>query len=193
MSNAQMTTNDSYEEVIIAGFGGQGILLAGRLLAQTAMKRGLEVTFMPSYGAEIRGGTSNCAVIVADEPIASPIVSKPDSLIVMNKASLNKFALRIKAGGLLVMNSSLIDSEPQLDDSIEILAVPADDVAVELGNPKSANMVALGAYLQKRGLFSPDAAAACLAEILAKRYHQTLPVNTEALRRGAEFAETNNA
>ena len=189
MSNAQMTTNDSYEEVIIAGFGGQGILLAGKLLAQTAMKAGKEVTYMPAYGAEVRGGTSNCAVIVADEPIASPIVSKPDSLIVMNKASLNKFAPRLKTGGLLVMNSSLIDSKPQLDDTIEIIAVPADELAVELGNKKAANMVAIGAYLQKRGHLAPDAAAEALPDVLAKRYHQTLPVNTEALRRGAEFAK----
>ena len=184
-----MTTNDSYEEVIIAGFGGQGILLAGRLLAQTAMKRGLEVTFMPSYGAEIRGGTSNCAVIVADESIASPIVSKPDSLIVMNKASLNKFAPRLKNGGLLVMNSSLIDSKPQLDKTVEIIAVPADELAIELGSRKAANMVAIGAYLQKRGHLTPDAAAEALPDVLAKRYHQTLPVNTEALRRGAEFVK----
>ncbi len=189
MSNAEMTTNDSYEEVIIAGFGGQGILLAGRLLAQMAMKAGKEVTFMPSYGAEIRGGTSNCAVIVADESIASPIVSKPDSLIVMNKASLNKFAPRLKNGGLLVMNSSLIDSKPQLDDTIEIIAVPADELAVELGNQKAANMVAIGAYLQKRGHLTPDAAAEALPDVLAKRYHQTLPLNTEALRRGAEFVK----
>jgi 2-oxoglutarate ferredoxin oxidoreductase subunit gamma len=191
MSNAQMTTNDSYEKVIIAGFGGQGILLAGKLLAQTAMKRGLEVTFMPAYGAEVRGGTSNCAVIAADEPIASPIVSKPDSLIVMNKASLNKFAPRLKKGGLLVMNSSLIDSKPQLDKTIEIIAVPADDLAVELGSRKAANMVAIGAYLQKRGHLAPEAAAKALPNVLARRYHQTLPLNTEALRRGAEFAKNN--
>jgi 2-oxoglutarate ferredoxin oxidoreductase subunit gamma len=189
MSNAQMTTNESYEEVIIAGFGGQGILLAGRLLAQTAMKRGLEVTFMPSYGAEVRGGTANCMVIIADEPIACPVVADPDSLIVMNKASLNKFAPRLKKGGLLVMNSSLIDSKPQLDDTIDIIAVPADDLAVELGNKKAANMVAIGAYLQKRGHLAPDAAAEALPDVLAKRYHQTLPVNTEALRRGAEFVK----
>ena len=184
-----MTTNDFYEEVIIAGFGGQGILLAGRLLAQTAMKAGKEVTFMPAYGAEVRGGTSNCAVIVADEPIASPIVSKPNSLIAMNKASLNKFAPRLKNGGLLVMNSSLIDSKPQLDDTIEIIAVPADELAVELGNRKAANMVAIGAYLQKRGHLAPDAAAEALPDVLAKRYHQTLPVNAKALRRGAEFTK----
>ena len=184
-----MTKSCFYEDVIIAGFGGQGIILAGKLLAQTAMKRGLEVTYMPSYGAEVRGGTANCMVIVADEPIASPLVNKPNSLIVMNKASLNKFASRLKTGGLLVMNSSLINIRPQLDETIEILEVPADEIAVELGSQKSANMVALGAYLQKRCIFGPDAAAACLPDVLAKRYHQTLPVNTEALRRGAEFAE----
>jgi len=184
-----MPTNGFYEEVIIAGFGGQGIILAGKLLAQTAMKRGLEVTYMPSYGAEVRGGTANCMVIIADEPIASPLVDRPDSLIVMNKASLNKFTPRLKNGGLLVMNSSLIDTKPKLDDSIEIIAVPADEIAVELGEKRAANMVAIGAYLQKRGSLSPDAAAACLAETIAKRYHKTLPVNTEALHRGAEFAK----
>jgi len=185
------TKDKFYEEVIIAGFGGQGIILAGKLLAQTAMKAGKEVTFMPAYGAEVRGGTSNCTVIIADEPIASPIVSKPHSLIIMNKASLNKFGPRLKDGGLMVMNSSLIDEEPQLADSADLLAVPANDIAVELGNVKAANMVALGAYLQRKGIFSADSAAKCLADVLAKRYHKTLPVNTEALRRGAEFAARN--
>ena len=198
-----MTANGFYEEIIIAGFGGQGIMLTGRLLAQTAMEAGKEVTYMPSYGAEVRGGTANCMVIIADEPIACPVVGKPDSLIVMNKASLNKFAPRLKTGGLLIMNSSLIDTEPQLQGTSErvpilqklrkmgsqIIAVPADEVAVELGSPKSANMVALGAYLQKRGYFTPDAAAQALPDVLAKRYHKTLPVNTEALRRGGEFAK----
>jgi len=192
----KMKEDGFYEGVIIAGFGGQGIILAGRLLAQTAMKAGKEVTFMPAYGAEVRGGTSNCTVIVADEPIASPLVSKPNSLIIMNKASLNKFAPRLKDGGLLVMNSSLIDPAAflrkqeagELADSIDVFKVPANDIAVELGNVKTANMVAVGAYLQRKGIFSADAAAECLADVLAKRYHKTLPVNTEALRRGAEFA-----
>jgi len=191
MTNIECQVSN-YEEVIIAGFGGQGIILAGRLLAQTAMKAGKEVTYMPSYGAEVRGGTANCMVVIADEPIASPLVSSCDSLIAMNKASLNKFAGRIKSGGLLVMNSSLIDGEPELDKTIEILAVPADDIAAELGSGKSANMVALGAYLQKRRIFSADAAAESLAETIAKRYHQTLPVNTEALHRGAEFVNRNS-
>jgi 2-oxoglutarate ferredoxin oxidoreductase subunit gamma len=185
----RMTANGFYEEIIIAGFGGQGIMLTGKLLAQTAMEAGKEVTYMPSYGAEVRGGTANCMVVIAEEKIACPVVGKPDSLIVLNKASLNKFGPRLKNGGLLIMNSSLIDTGPQLDDSIEIITVPADELAVELGSPKSANMVAMGAYLQKRGQFTADEAAQALPEVLARRYHKTLPVNTEALRRGAEFAK----
>jgi 2-oxoglutarate ferredoxin oxidoreductase subunit gamma len=184
-----MTSNGFYEEIIIAGFGGQGIMLAGKLLAQTAMRAGKEVTYMPSYGAEVRGGTANCMVVIAEKEIACPVVGRPDSLIVMNKASLNKFAGRLKNGGLLIMNSSLIDSEPQLDDSVEIVAVPADELAVELGSHRSANMVAIGAYLQKRGCLTPDAAAQALPEAIARRYHKTLPVNIKALHKGGEFAE----
>jgi len=148
-----MEANGFYEEVIIAGFGGQGIILAGRLLAQTAMKAGKEVTFMPAYGAEVRGGTANCMVVIAGEPVASPLVSNPDSLIVMNKASLHKFGSRVKGGGLLVMNSSLVDEEPELNEGVSVLKIPANELAVELGSARSANMVALGAYLQTRRLF----------------------------------------
>ncbi|MHC4647153.1 MAG: 2-oxoacid:acceptor oxidoreductase family protein [Planctomycetota bacterium] len=145
-----MTTNNLREEVIIAGFGGQGIILAGRLLAQTGMRAGKEVTFIPSYGAEMRGGTANCMVILADEPIACPLVANPNSLIAMNKASQHKFAPRLKAGGLLVMNTSLIDEPAQSADTIEILAVPVNDLAVKLGSVRAANMVALGANRRLR-------------------------------------------
>ncbi|MHC4474401.1 MAG: 2-oxoacid:acceptor oxidoreductase family protein [Planctomycetota bacterium] len=182
------TSDGFYEEVVIAGFGGQGIILVGRLLAQTAMKAGKEVTYMPAYGAEVRGGTANCMVVMADEPIACPIVGRPHSLIVMNKASLHKFGPRLKDNGLLIYNSSLIDEQPQAHDGADILALPANDLAVELGSVRSANMVALGAYLQKKGIFGHGAAARCLPDVLAKRYHQTLGVNTQALQRGAEFA-----
>ena len=185
-----MTVIGFYEEVTIAGFGGQGIIMAGRLLAHIAMKAGKEVTCMPSYGAEMRGGTANSMVIISDKPIASPIVSNPNSAIVMNKASLTKFGPKIKPGGLLVMNSSLIDEQPALDETIDIVAIPADEIAVEIGNSKSANMVILGAYLQKKGFSSPQAASQSLPEVLAKRYHKTLPVNTEALRKGGQFVST---
>lgn len=184
-----MVTNGLYEEVIMAGFGGQGVMLAGKLLAQTGMCAGKEVTYMPSYGAEVRGGTANCMVVIADEPIACPVVSRPNSVIVMNKASLEKFAPRVQSGGLIILNSSLISGEPSVDADIEVVAVPMDDIAVELGSPKSANMVGLGAYLEKRGLLSADDAGRALPGVLAKRYHNTLPVNIAALNRGAEFTK----
>jgi 2-oxoglutarate ferredoxin oxidoreductase subunit gamma len=182
------TADKLYEGVIIAGFGGQGIILAGRLLAQTAMNAGKEVTYIPAYGAEVRGGTSNCTVVIADEPVACPIIDHPDSLIVMNKASLDKFAPQLKKNGLLIYNSSLINDVSTLEQNIDALAVPADEIAVRLGSQKAANMVMLGASLQARGLFSVEAAAAALAEALAQRYHKTIPLNTNALQAGAKIA-----
>jgi 2-oxoglutarate ferredoxin oxidoreductase subunit gamma len=184
----QATKTDIYEEVIIAGFGGQGIILAGKLLAQTAMLSGMETTYMPSYGAEMRGGTANSMVIIADSPVASPMVTRPTSLIVMNKASANKFASRVKPNGLMVYNSSLIDEIGQIDGSIDALAVPADDIAVELGNLRIANMVMVGAYLARKGLLAVEQAAQALPHVLAERYHKTLPINIEAMHKGAELA-----
>ena len=184
-----MTTKSFYEEIIIAGFGGQGIMLAGKVLAQTAMKSGKEVTYMQSYSAEVRGGTANCMIVIADEPIACPIVSNPNTLIAMNKASLNKFVPCLKKDGLLIVNSSLIKEPPELPGTIEILEIPADSIAIELGSPRSANMAALGAYLQKRQLFSIEAAADCLATVIDRQYHKTIPANAKALHKGAEFVK----
>jgi 2-oxoglutarate ferredoxin oxidoreductase subunit gamma len=193
LQGCRMSENHFYEKIIVAGFGGQGIILAGKLLAQTAMEAGREVTYMPSYGAEVRGGTANCMVVIADEPIGSPLVSNPDSLIVMNKASLQKFAPRVKDGGLLMYNSSLVDKEDiqEFKTNGPMVAIPANELAVEFGNVKAANMVAIGAFLQKRGLFGPDAAAKSLSKVLAKRYHKTLPLNTKALYGGAEYIKSN--
>jgi 2-oxoglutarate ferredoxin oxidoreductase subunit gamma len=181
------TQNGLYEEVIIAGFGGQGIILVGKLLAQAAMQAGIEITFMPSYGAEVRGGTANCMVIMSSQPIPCPVVSRPHSLIAMNNASVNKFGPRLQSGGLLIFNSSLTEGEPQVGDDIEVVPVPADEMAAELGSPKSSNMVMLGAYLQKRGYLTPDDAAKALPDVLAARYHNTLATNAKALHLGAEF------
>jgi 2-oxoglutarate ferredoxin oxidoreductase subunit gamma len=177
-----------YEELVIAGFGGQGIVLAGKLLAQTAMRAGLEVTYMPSYGAEVRGGTANCMVIVSSQPIACPVVSAPNSLVICNKASLSKFAPRLKRGGLLIFNNSLIQSVDCAPDGVEVIGVPAEEIAIESGSPKCANMVMLGAYLGKRAHLTPRQAAEALPDVLAERHHKTIPMNAEALRRGAECA-----
>jgi 2-oxoglutarate ferredoxin oxidoreductase subunit gamma len=181
--------NNHCEQVVISGFGGQGIILVGKLLAQTAMKAGKEITCMPAYGAEVRGGTANCVLVIADSPISSPVIDKPDTVIAMNKASVDKFAPKIKSGGLLVINSSLVDESPKFDDSIRVVKIPADHIAIELGSVKVANMVALGAYLQKCGLFSSEDAAECLPDVLAERYHVTIPLNKKALQKGAQFAK----
>lgn len=184
-----MKKNGGCQQVVIAGFGGQGIILAGKLLAQAAMKAGKEVTYMPSYGAEVRGGTANCMVVIADRPISSPVIDSPDTVIAMNKASLDKFAPKLKKGGLLIINSSLADQTPKLDDSIDVINLPADKIAKELGSTKVANMVALGAYLQKSRLFGVKVAGDCLADVLAERYHVTIPLNKKALQQGAEFVK----
>jgi 2-oxoglutarate ferredoxin oxidoreductase subunit gamma len=181
------TPNALYEEVVIAGFGGQGIILAGRLLAQVAMKAGMEVTYMPSYGAEVRGGTANCMVTMSSEPIASPVVGAPNALVICNKASLSKFAPRLQPGGVLIFNRSLIPEVNSAPEGVEIIGVPAEELAIEAGSPKSANMVMLGAYLGKRGHLSADQAAESLPDVLAPRHYNMIPINADALRRGANY------
>lgn len=183
-----MSQNNFHTELLIAGFGGQGIMLSGKLLAQAAMISNFEVTYMPSYGAEVRGGTANCMVVISDEPIGSPLVTHPDSLIIMNKVSINKFLPLLKPSGLLIFNSSMIKEHPIRPD-IEIIPVPADEIAMELNSPKSANMVAVGAYLQKLSIITPDTAAQSLTGVLAKRYHKTIPVNQQAIQRGAQYVQ----
>jgi 2-oxoglutarate ferredoxin oxidoreductase subunit gamma len=190
-----------YEELIISGFGGQGVLVAGKLLARAAMEQGRQVTYMPSYGPEVRGGTANCMVVIADEPVACPIVAQPDALIAMNQASVDRFGPKLKPGGLLVLNRSMIQNLPGKGDcppssrglsplhrnDIEIVAVPADELAIQLGSPRSANMAALGAYLQRRGIMSPETVGQCLTLTLAKRHHDTIAVNQQAINAGARF------
>ncbi len=180
-----MATERLYEEMVLAGFGGQGIVMAGKLLAQAAMRAGLEVTYMPSYGAEVRGGTANCMVVVSNRPIACPVVSAPNSLVICNKASLGKFAPRLRSGGLLIFNSSLIANVHSVPEGVEVVGVPAEEIAIAAGSPKSANMVMLGAYLGKRGILSPEQAANSLPDVLAARHQKMIPVNAEALRQGA--------
>lgn len=183
-----MIAQGLFEEIVIAGFGGQGVILIGKLLSQSAMVAGHQVIYMPAYGPEVRGGTANCMVVISDEPIASPVVSTPSAVIAMNKASMERFCPKMQTNGLLVMNRSMIEIEPPRDD-IDVLPIPADDLARELGSPKSANMVALGAYVAKRKILDPDQVTQNLSKVLAKRYHQTIPTNQKALLRGAEFAK----
>ncbi|MCP4454686.1 MAG: 2-oxoacid:ferredoxin oxidoreductase subunit gamma [Planctomycetes bacterium] len=175
------------ESMIIAGFGGQGVIFSGKLLAQTAMRAHKEVTLIPAYGAEVRGGTSNCTVIIDEAPIASPIVASPTALIIMNKASLAKFAHRLRPGGILIYNSSLIDAPPDLPETDTVVPIPADELAIELGNQKVANMIMLGAYARLCRVMELTDVTDALPEVLAARYHSTLDTNAAALKKGADF------
>ncbi|MBI5026376.1 MAG: 2-oxoacid:acceptor oxidoreductase family protein [Nitrospirae bacterium] len=175
--------------LIIAGFGGQGILFIGRLLAHAAMLTGKEVTWFPSYGAEIRGGTANCTVIISDEMVASPVIQKPDALIIMNKASLEKFENRLKTGGLLIMNQSLIKTAPQRSD-IEVIAVKANDIAEEIGDSRVANVVMLGVLIGKTGIPDVDITLRALREIIPEQKQSMLTVNENALKRGIKEVDS---
>jgi len=176
------------ESIISAGFGGQGIMLLGKLLSFSALKKKKQVTWMPSYGAEVRGGTAHSMVIISDEPIASPIVINPTTCIVMNRPSFIKFKDRINKGGLFIINSSLIKDKFD-KKGVTILKIPATDIASELGNIKAANMVILGAYLKKSGLFSLETASSCLKDIFAYKDNKIIELNKRALKKGWDLVD----
>ena len=173
------------QEVIISGFGGQGVIKAGVLLATTAMTENKHCTHFPSYGAEMRGGTANCSVIVSTDEIASPIINEPDTVIAMNEPSLDKFEPRLKKGGLLIYNSSLISKKPSRSD-IEIIAVPANEIAERIGTTKCANMVVMGTYAAKTNAVSIDAIKASLSVVFAGK-DKFLNINKSALDEGAQL------
>jgi 2-oxoglutarate ferredoxin oxidoreductase subunit gamma len=177
-----------YEGVFFAGFGGQGIILAGKILCLAAMEEGKHVSHIPSYGAEMRGGTANCSVVVSDDEIASPLVPRPSVCIVMNKPSLLKFQSIVRPGGLLIWNESLIDIAPDRSD-IEVLAVHANEIAESAGSYRSANMVMLGALLKRRpGLTSMKAVLAVLNDAVSARHRELNETNRKALAGGYERA-----
>lgn len=170
--------------IIISGFGGQGSLFAGQALAYAGMDAGLHVTWIPSYGPEMRGGTAHCTVILSDEPIGSPLVSRPDIAIVMNLPSMDRYEPLVQPGGLLVVNSSLVD-RPATRDDIRAIRIPANDIADELGDRRLANVVMLGAMLAETGLLPLEAIEQALEAHLPERHRQLLEANREALHRGA--------
>lgn len=175
-------------EILIAGFGGQGVLFAGQVLAYAAMDNGREVTWIPSYGPEMRGGTANCTVIIADEDIGSPLVLNPKAAIVLNLPSLDKYERLVQSGGVLVANASLINRGPSRTD-IKSVFIPANEIAESLGNKRLMNMVALGALLGAMPVLSLDAIKQALKDHLPERHRNLLPENYQALRQGAEFAQ----
>jgi 2-oxoglutarate ferredoxin oxidoreductase subunit gamma len=173
-------------EIMIAGFGGQGVLFAGQVLAYAAMDNGKEVTWIPSYGPEMRGGTANCTVIISDEEIGSPLVRNPRGVIAMNLPSLDKYEPMLIEGGSLIVNSSLVNRSIERDD-VQYVLIPANEIAESLGDKRMTNIVMVGALLAKIPVLSIEAIEKALEDHLPERHKKLLPLNFQALRAGDEF------
>lgn len=172
-------------DVIMAGFGGQGILLIGKMLAYAGMREGKEVSWLPSYGPEMRGGTANCTVVISDRPVGSPVIQSPRAVVAMNLPSLDKFEADVRTGGLLLINTSLIERKSTRTD-VNIIEVPANQIANELGNRRGANMVALGAYLGATDAVSVDGIVEVIRETFAAK-PGVVDININALHRGHDI------
>lgn len=181
-----MSTN--IERIILAGFGGQGILFLGKVLAEVGMHSGKHVSWIPSYGPEMRGGTANCTVVISENPIASPMVTIPDTVIALNKPSVAKFSPRIKGGGMLMYNSSLIERQEFRDD-IRLVEIPASEIADDLGNPRVANMVMAGAYATYSKVITYDDLVRLLPSLLPAKKKELIEINMAAVERGYSFVK----
>jgi len=175
-------------EVMFAGFGGQGILLSAKILAYAAMEEGYEVVWIPSYGPEMRGGTAYCMVIISDRPIGSPIIRNPQHLVAMNLPSLEKFAPVVKPGGVVLINSSLIPARSGRDDVDEI-SVPVNELAQEAGSIRSANIVALSAFVARSKILDFDRLRMCVEKEFGKK-KALIPINLKAVEAGRKAAES---
>ena len=175
------------QEIIISGFGGQGTLFAGQLLAYAAMDSGYHVTWIPSYGPEMRGGKARCTVVVSDEAIGSPLVRRPGAAVVLNIPSMEAFEPAVKPSGVLVVNSSLVPQKSERTD-LDLFYVPASDMATEMGNVRIANVICLGALVQATGVVSLEAIEQALDDHLPERHRKLLGLNKEALSKGAALA-----
>ncbi len=173
-------------EIIISGFGGQGVLFAGQLLAYAAMDEGHHVTWIPSYGPEMRGGTANCTVIISDQEIGSPLVKHPSAVIAMNLPSLDKYEESMVPGGLLVVNASIVNRAPVRADLRKVM-VPGNEIAEAAGDRRMTNMVLLGALLANLPILPLEAVERALEAHLPARHHRLLPLNYQCLRKGAEY------
>jgi len=174
------------KKIVFSGFGGQGVLMMGYVLAVSAMKDGLDVTYLPTYGAEVRGGTANCTVAISDEEIFSPVASKVDYAVIMNRPSLVKYEGMVKPGGVIFLNSNLIDTLPTRED-VDVVKVPANDIAKELGSDRTINMIMLGALVGKTGITTQDSLMNGLAEIVKAKNPAMMELNRKGMDRGVEY------
>jgi 2-oxoglutarate ferredoxin oxidoreductase subunit gamma len=176
------------EEIIIAGFGGQGVMSMGQLLAYAGMLEGKGVSWLPSYGPEQRGGTANCAVVISDEPVGSPLVTMPSTAIVLNNPSFDKFEPKVRPGGLLIINSSLVVRN-SVRMNLKIIELTATDIANDLGNARVANMILLGAFLEQTKIVTEDSVIESLKKVLSEDKHHLLDINKQALKKGASLVK----
>ncbi|MFC1704216.1 2-oxoacid:acceptor oxidoreductase family protein [Candidatus Omnitrophota bacterium] len=179
------------EDIIFAGFGGQGIMLMGKILARAALLENKAVTWLPSYGAEVRGGTAHCMIKISDKLIASPFIEYPDTFCAMNQPSLNKFTARIKNKGLLIINSSLAKKIPRRKN-VRIFSVPLTDIAVGLGNIRVANTIALGVYVAKKKIVSLKSIVRAMKEIAPPDKRALLEINQQALEKGFTLGQSHD-
>lgn len=175
-------------DLFIAGFGGQGVLLAGNLLSYAAIIEGKNVSFFPAYGVEKRGGAAMCTIVIADGEVGSPVVGNPSAALILNQASLDKYGARVRAGGICIINSSLADTGGFDRSDIEIVKIPMNSIAIELGDARMMNMVAIGAYAAKTASVSFASLAEALKDALPERNHRFIPANVKAMEAGAAFA-----
>lgn len=173
------------KQITVSGFGGQGVLSIGKSLVEAGMDEGLEVTWAPSYGPEMRGGTANCSVVISDKPIGSPVFTHPTELIAMNLPALEKFEPKVVEGGLIIVNSSVVEQKVERTD-VKAYYVPCIDIATELGNTKVANMVMLGAYIKATGALKVETVQAMIKNMFTGRKAKLVPMNMEALQKGME-------
>ena len=174
-------------EIILSGFGGQGVMSIGKNLAEAGVVEGLEVSWVPSYGPEMRGGTANCTGILSDERIGAPLVEEATEIVVMNRPSLLKFEKVVRPGGIVFINSSIVPDKVTRDD-VRAVYVPCDEIAAELGNPKVGNMVMLGAYIGATGALKVETIQQMIEEMFTGKKAKLVPLNLEALQRGIACA-----
>lgn len=173
-------------QLLIAGFGGQGILFAGKFLAYKGLTEGRQLSWLPSYGPEMRGGTANCSVILSEEPIGSPIVSKPDVLIAMNLPSLDKYEQDVVSGGMILVDSTLIERKVQRDD-VNVFYIPATALAQEIGAPTLANMIMVGKFIKETGAVSYDNLEGALKKVVSARHQDMMQINLKAIDCGYQY------
>lgn len=180
-------------DVFMAGFGGQGILLIGNLLAYAAIREGKNASYFPAYGVEKRGGAATCTVVIAAGEVGSPVVGNPAAALILNQLSMAKYYDRVKPGGFCLVNTSLVEDDGSRRSDLDLLRLPLNEMALEVGDARLVNMVAIGAYAERTGAVTLASLKEALRDVLPERNHRFIPLNIEAIDRGAQAAAQSRA